>query len=116
MALTAASALEGSAPRLFVRSAAWLDIYAILGLVFVAAHRVRVVPAWLRFTSDATYAIYLFHLFFVLPARQLWPLPAGALSPPAVLLPWAIGLLGPLALVAAARALLGARSRNVIGA
>jgi membrane-bound acyltransferase YfiQ involved in biofilm formation len=114
--LTAASALEGSAPRLLVRSAAWLDVYAILGWIFVAASRLREVPAWLRFASDATYAVYLFHLFFLLPARWTWPLPPGDLTAASVLLPWALGLLGPLLLVAASRAALGPRSRSVVGA
>jgi fucose 4-O-acetylase-like acetyltransferase len=115
-ALSAASALEGQAPRLFVRSAAWLDVYAILGLVFVATSRMKEVPGWLRFASEATYSIYLFHLFFLVPARWLWPLPVGSLDLAAVALPWALGVAGPLLLVAAARAALGARSRSLIGA
>lgn len=114
--LTGVSGLEGSAPRLVVRSAAWLDIYAILGLVFVAAWRIEEVPGWLRFASDATYAVYLYHLFFLLPARDALPQPAGAITFAATLLPWLAGLAGPLLLVAALRALLGARSRSLIGA
>ncbi|MGH0028362.1 MAG: acyltransferase family protein [Myxococcota bacterium] len=114
--LTAASGLEGSAPRLAVRTAAWLDVYAILGLVFVAAGRMQRVPGWLRFTSDATYALYLFHLFFLLPARWLWPQPDGAVTAAGILLPWAVALAGPLLLVLAAQTLLGARSRAWIGA
>jgi len=38
LALTGISALEGSAPRLLVRTAAWLDVYAILSLLFLAGH------------------------------------------------------------------------------
>jgi surface polysaccharide O-acyltransferase-like enzyme len=115
-ALTAASALEGSAPRMFVRSAAWLDIYAILALVWVLASRIERPPIWLRETSDATYALYLFHLFFLLPAKAWFPPPAGSVAWQAIALPWAIGLAGPLALVFVARAVLGTRSRSVIGA
>ena len=114
--LTAVSALEGSAPGLLVRSAAWLDIYAILGLVFVLATRTAGIPTWLRFVSDASYALYLFHLFFLIPAKTWFPPPENAVSWEAILIPWAIGLALPLALVTATRALLGSRSRSVIGA
>ena len=73
-------------------------------------------PSWLRFASDATYAIYLFHLFFLIPAQRMFLPPPGALAWDAILLPWAIGLMGPLALIAAGRAVLGNRSRGLLGA
>lgn len=116
VALTGLSALEGSAPRLWVRSAAWLDVYAILALLFAAAHRSGTLPAPVRFLSDATYAVYLFHLFFVLGARDHLPPPEGTAAWDAIAIPWALGLAGPLALVAAARAALGPRSRTLLGA
>jgi len=116
VALTAVAGLEGRVAGVFVRSAAWLDIYAILGLVWVAASRLASAPPWLRFASDATYAIYLFHLFFLIPAKAAFSPPPAEIAWHALVIPWAIGLLGPLALVAAARALLGPRSRAVIGA
>lgn len=114
--LTGLSGLEGTAPQLLVRSAAWLDIYAILGLVWVLCGRASGSPAWLRFASDATYALYLFHLFFVIPAKHWLPPPEGDVSPLALLLPWLAGLVGPLLLVATGRAVLGPRARAVIGA
>lgn len=126
VALTAASALEGSAPRVLVRTAAWLDVYAILCLVFVLASpraadpgaqpAAAFVPGWLRLASDATYTIYLFHLFFLIPVQRALPASPGAVDIEAVLLPWAAGVAGPLALVAASRALLGDRSRGWLGA
>jgi surface polysaccharide O-acyltransferase-like enzyme len=115
-ALTAASALSGRAPLWLVRSAAWLDVYVILAAIVVLSRGTSHSPAWLRFLSDATYAIYLFHLFFLLPVQDRLPPPSqqAALGP--ILLPWLAGLAGSLALVVAARALLGRGSRNWVGA
>ena len=114
--LTGASALEGFAPRLFVRTAAWLDVYAILGAIVVLSHGVERSPPWLRFLSDATYAIYLFHLFFLLPVARLVPPAPDRAALGAIALPWLAGLLGSLLLVVVARALLGRHSRNWVGA
>jgi peptidoglycan/LPS O-acetylase OafA/YrhL len=99
-----------------VRTAMWLDIHAILAFLFVATCGRRRAPAPVRFLADATYAIYLLHLFFIyalqLFVRPVWnefdPLVVGAY--------WSAGLLGSLAVITLARALLGARSRDVIGA
>jgi surface polysaccharide O-acyltransferase-like enzyme len=114
--LSAAAGREGHAPRLLVRSAAWLDVYAIGALIFAASlGRAHGRPV-LRLLSDATYAIYLFHLFFVLEVKRLLPAPPGELDALVVLLPWAAGVAGPVLLVAGARAVLGDRSRDWIGA
>jgi fucose 4-O-acetylase-like acetyltransferase len=114
--LTGASALGGRAPLVVVRSAAWLDVYVILATIAVLSRGARRSPPWLRFLSDATYAVYLFHLFFLLPVQGALPPPGreAALAP--IALPWLAGLLGSLALVVAARALLGRGSRNWVGA
>jgi len=114
--LTLVSGLEGEIPRLLVRSAAWLDIWTILGLVFVVASRFRTPPAALRSLSDASYAIYLFHLFFVLAVQDLVPLTPHALTPLPLFLAWAAGLAGPLVIIVAARAVLGPRARDLTGA
>ena len=111
-----ASTLGGTASLLVVRTAAWLDVYAILALIAVATHGLPRSPAWLRFLSDATYAIYLFHLFFLMPVRDHLALPEGHAELGPIALPWLAGLLGSLLLVVAARALLGRSSRNWIGA
>jgi surface polysaccharide O-acyltransferase-like enzyme len=116
LASTVASGLEGELPQLLVRSAAWLDVWAILGLLFVGASRVRTSPAALRALSDASYAIYLFHLFFVYGVRSLVPPAPDTLAPLPLLLPWAAGLAGPLLLVRAARIALGPRARDFTGA
>lgn len=115
-ALTAASALGGRAPLLLVRSAAWLDVYVILAAIAVWARGVRGSPPWLRFLSDATYAVYLFHLFFLLPVHDRLPAPSHAAALVPIALPWLAGLLGSLLWVVAARALLGRGSRDWVGA
>jgi len=69
-----------------------------------------------RFLSDSTYTIYLFHLFLVYPLQR-WLAPApGAFEPLAIAPVWLAGLAGPLALAAAGRTLLGGpRSRALLG-
>ena len=100
-------------PRLVARSASWLDVYAILAFLGAAA-RLATAPRWLRALSDATYAIYLFHLFFLYAAQET--LGANARGAASVLLPFAAGLAGSLALVAAGRRVLGAHARDWLGA
>jgi surface polysaccharide O-acyltransferase-like enzyme len=112
--LSAVSGLEG--PRLLVRTAAWLNIYAICGLIFTAACGKERIPGVMRTLSDTTYPIYLLHMFFVLVASDLFPpRPHHATLLP-ILVPWAAGLLGSISVVAALRAALGKRSRDWIGA
>jgi len=100
-------------PRLTARSAAWLDVYAILAF-FGAAAGLATAPRWLRALSDATYTVYLFHLFFLYAAQQA--LGASGRGAGSVLVPFAAGLAGSLALVAVARRVLGARARDWLGA
>jgi len=114
--LTAASALEGSVPAPLIRTAAWLDVYAILGAIILLSRGAGRSPGWLRFTSDATYTIYLFHLFFVLTVQDLLPLPEEGADGIRIALPWLAGLAGSLLVVTGARAALGDRSREWIGA
>ena len=114
--LTAASALEGRVPGPLVRTAAWLDVYAILATITLLSRRFSRSPGWLRFVSDATYAIYLFHLFFVLMAQDLLPLPERHADLLRIALAWLAGLGGSLAVVMGARASLGRRSREWVGA
>ena len=110
--LTAASGL--SAPLLWVRSAAWADVWAILALLFALSCGARRRPAALRWVSDASYGVYLLHLFFLYAVQLVFPPGSGvALS---ILLPWAAGLGGSLALIAVLQRLLGPRSRDWIGA
>jgi surface polysaccharide O-acyltransferase-like enzyme len=112
--LSAASCLEG--PRLLVRTATWLDIYAICGLIFVSTCGRERIPAAMRSLSDMTYPIYLLHMFFVLVASDLFPpRPRHATLLP-IVVPWAAGVLGSVSLIAALQAALGKRSKDWIGA
>jgi surface polysaccharide O-acyltransferase-like enzyme len=115
LGLAASTALIGAGETAWVeRSGEWLGIWMILGLIFVLSSGALRSPAWLRRTSDATYAVYLFHLFFLYETQlALGPeVPHGV----SILLPWASGLAGSLLLVAGLQRLLGRRSRDWIGA
>jgi surface polysaccharide O-acyltransferase-like enzyme len=117
LAWLAATWVGGGQPQTsFVRSAIWLDIYVTLGLIFVAACGRERVPGWMRSLSDATFAIYLLHLFFVYGAERIIRANSEAFSPPVIGLYWAAGVAGSLAVIWAARRLLGPRSRDVVGA
>lgn len=100
----------------WARAVQWLGIYAVLALLLsVSLGRQTHSPA-LRELSDATYTIYLFHVFFVdLARRAIRPAP-GEFEPFAILLPWGAGLAGSLALVWLGRRALGERSRSWLGA
>jgi len=111
--LTWASSEGSGLPRLVARSAAWLDVYAVLAFLGAAAG-LATAPRRLRALSDATYAVYLFHLFFLYAAQEA--LGAHARGAGSVLVPFAAGLAGSLALVAAGRRLLGLRARDWLGA
>jgi surface polysaccharide O-acyltransferase-like enzyme len=114
LVLSAASGLPG--PRLLVRTAAWLDVYAICGLIFVATCGRERLPAVMRSLSDMTYPIYLLHMFFVLAASDLFPPRPGHATLLPIVVPWAAGVLGSVSLIAALQAALGKRSKDWIGA
>jgi surface polysaccharide O-acyltransferase-like enzyme len=110
---TVAGSEASGLPRLTARSAAWLDVYAILAFLGAAT---GLAPAqrWLRALSDATYTVYLFHLFFLYAAQEA--LGANARGVGSVLVPFAAGLAGSLGFVAAGRSALGGRARDWLGA
>jgi surface polysaccharide O-acyltransferase-like enzyme len=99
-----------------VRTAAWINIYAISAFLFAAAGRLGSSPAVLRTISDATYPIYLLHLFFVYEMARRIPGPATQTEPVYIALSVALGVTGSLVVVFLGRKLLGERSRDVIGA
>ncbi|MEN8183423.1 MAG: acyltransferase [Myxococcota bacterium] len=117
LAWLAFSWLGGGQPQTsLVRGAIWADIYATLGLLFVAACGRERVPGWMRSLSDATFAIYLLHLFFVYGAEKVVQAGSGAFAPAVIGLYWGAGVAGSLALIWLARRTLGPRSRDVVGA
>jgi surface polysaccharide O-acyltransferase-like enzyme len=111
-ALTAASGLPG--PLVWVRSAAWLEVWVILALLLTLSCGARRSPAALRWVSDATYGVYLLHLFFLYAVQLRFPPSRGDAA--SILLPWAAGLGGSLVVIAGLQRLLGRRSRDLIGA
>ncbi len=100
----------------WVRTAKWLNIHAILALIFVATCGRRSAPAPLAILADATFAIYLLHLFFVYAAERLVQPAVDEFDVLIVAGYWSAGLFGALGIVALARWLLGPRSRDIIGA
>ncbi len=110
-ALLASGRWPGAAETL-----SWLEIWAIVSLIFVWTCGRAPAPRPVRALSDATYAIYLFHLFFLLPTQFFFPAPPGAMALIPILWPWLAGMLGSLAVIVLGRLLLGRRSRDWIGA
>jgi fucose 4-O-acetylase-like acetyltransferase len=93
----------------------WLLVSCALTMLVTIGIGRETRSRWVRFASDSTYTIYLFHLFFVYPLQAVLQPAPGAFEPLAIAPVWLAGLLGPLALAAAGRALLGARSRTLLG-
>jgi len=82
------------------------SIAAIVFLGFDASSRAAV-----RYLSEATYPIYLYHFFFTYTARQLSPY--GELTTD--LLALILGAVGSVTIVSLGRALLGRHARLIIG-
>jgi fucose 4-O-acetylase-like acetyltransferase len=93
----------------------WPSVACVLLLILAVAGQRETTQRTVRFLSDSTYTIYLFHLFFVYPVQRLVPAAPGVFDPLAIGAAWLAGLLGPLALAALGRALLGGRSRTLLG-
>ncbi len=103
-------------PAFVVAVASWLQVFFVVGLIgALACGRERVHPVVVRL-SEATYAIYLFHLFFLLPVQPYFPHTRGALDPSVLLAQFVPGIVGSLLLIALARRALGERSRLLLGA
>ena len=109
--LIAATTADRPADQIASTLAVWCILLSLFAIGTGRETRRRAV----RFLSDSTYTIYLFHLFFVLPVQRLVPAMPGMFDPVAIGAAWGAGLLGPLALAALGRALLGRRSRTFLG-
>ena len=73
-------------------------------------------PAAIRVLADATFAIYLIHLFFIYAAEGIVTPAAKEFDVVVIAAYWSAGLVGSLAVIGLVRELLGPRSRDVIGA
>jgi len=100
--------LGGALSSLFV----WSVLLALFAFAAQREGRSRAI----RFLSDSTYTIYLFHLFAVFPMQRFVPAPPGVFDPVPIGATWLVGFVAPLLLAAAGRAVLGAsRSRALLG-
>lgn len=100
----------------WTRSAAWLDIHAILALLFVSTCDRKTAPRQIAALSDASFAIYLLHLFFIYAAETIVRPAAETFDLPVVVFYWSAGLFGSLGVIALSRRAFGPRSRDFIGA
>ena len=102
-----------------VSSTAWLTIFVSVALVFVVSVG-RDLPATVRpalgWLSDASYPLYLFHLFFLSLVAPAMGMGKGQFEAGKLLAVWACGVVGPIALHGLGRKLLGSRSRLLFGA
>ena len=119
LALVTLLAFSGALPPLAVKTVSWLTIFATLAVCFVASAE-RQLPESLmgplRWLSDASYPIYLFHLFFVVSVARMVRMDRGVFEPGVLLVVWGCGVVGPVVLLWSARKLLKGRSRTLLGA
>ena len=99
-----------------IATIAWLNIHVALALLFTLACRRKVSSPPIRFLSDATYSIYLFHIFFIRATSWHFAAAKDEFEPLAVFGTWSFALAGSLVLIASSRLLLGRRSRDIVGA
>ncbi|HET9063146.1 MAG TPA: acyltransferase family protein, partial [Candidatus Binatia bacterium] len=99
-------------PQIAASRAHDVAIYFVIALIFAGFCGRVGTPPVVRTLSDASYAIYLFHPFFVFPLRQvfatgpIWPIAAS----------FCAGLTGALTIVAVARIVLRRYARPLLGA
>lgn len=112
-----AAGMWAGLPEFADRTCEWLYVNFVIGSIMVLA---PICPGRearpLRALSDATYAVFLVHLFFIYGAMKWRPLEPGIFDAVGFALYWSAGLLGALAVVALARIALGRRSRLLLGA
>jgi fucose 4-O-acetylase-like acetyltransferase len=113
-ALVSAHTPLGSGPWLS-GALQWVLVASVLVPIFATGLGRETRSRAIRFLSDASYTIYLSHLFFVLPVQGALPAGPRVFDPVVIGAVFTAGLLGSLLIVVAGRALLGARSRTWLG-
>jgi peptidoglycan/LPS O-acetylase OafA/YrhL len=94
----------------------WVQCYVTLALIYVAAVGRQEAPELICWLSNASYPIYLGHLFFITPVLALFTYTPGTFDPERIFVAWAAGLGNSASLVLLGRALLGEeRARTWIG-
>ena len=112
-------AFSAPLPRMAIATTAWLTIFVSLALGFVVSAERDLSGPWmrpLRWLSDASYPVYLFHLFFLSVVAQEIQMNGRLFEPEKLLAIWLSGVAGPIGVVWLGRKLLGARSRTLLGA
>jgi surface polysaccharide O-acyltransferase-like enzyme len=94
----------------------WLYVNLVILLVFALGLGRNTTSQRLSQLSDATFAVFLFHLFFVYAVALVRPLAPGTFDAVGLSLHWMAGMAGALIWLAAARSILGVRSRLWVGA
>ena len=89
--------------------ARWLEIYASLALLFVAFVGRQRVPKVVLWLSEASYSIYLSHLFFIDAVMRAIPRVPGVFDPLRIGAAWAAGVGGGALTLILGRWLLGVR-------
>jgi fucose 4-O-acetylase-like acetyltransferase len=105
-------------PQVGVSATAWLMILTSLGFGFVLSAEREFPPSLmrpLRWLSDASYPVYLFHLFFLTVAAQEIRMASRVFEPEKLFALWLCGMVGPIVIVSMGRKLLGPRSRILLG-
>jgi peptidoglycan/LPS O-acetylase OafA/YrhL len=100
-------------PGMLMKLVSWLEIYASLGLIFIVSAAYPAAPRAVLWLSEASYSIYLGHLFFVDALVRAIPRVPGLFDPLRLGAVWAGGVLGAATLVASARLMLGARRARI---
>jgi peptidoglycan/LPS O-acetylase OafA/YrhL len=101
---------------IFAQTSSWLQIVAIILLVAALSCGRESVPWIVQQVSEATFAIYLFHIFFLVWAQPFLPHAKGFLDPFVVAAQFAAGLLDAIVLITLGRIVFGRHSRTILGA
>jgi surface polysaccharide O-acyltransferase-like enzyme len=112
---TALGAVAFARPGPPIYVVAWIDVYVVILLLFVAATRLRDTPEVVRKLSDASYAVYLYHLLVI---YAVWNPDRGApaaFGAAAAVASWALGIGVPMAGAMVLRRVLGERARVWFG-
>lgn len=108
--------LAGAQNGWVMHTVSWLQSYATLGVILVATIGRSEAPRLVRWLSEASYSIYLSHLFFVGPVLRWLPQGGGWLVGTRIVAAWAAGMAGGSALLAAGRKFVGReRTRAWLG-
>jgi membrane-bound acyltransferase YfiQ involved in biofilm formation len=95
--------------------AVWIDVYVTIALLFVLSTRWRTVPQPVRFLSDVSYAVYLYHLLVIYAGWNPDDGVPAAHGATAALAAWSLGLAVPIVVAVTLRRVIGARARVVFG-